>query len=219
MKMPEKERMVRFYEDLYDKYGDDTRSLDWKDPEGQKARYDVLFSLIEMMGPKPGFSLADIGCGLGHFYEYLKKRKLPEKWKIDYAGYDINPKLIEGASKKFPEVKFAVRDILDGYFTEKFDFIVSCGVFNIRFAGIEEHEAFVREMLLRMYEGCNVGLAVNFLSANGIYYVPGGGRNEESIYYYFKPEEIVRYVRSVTGRFDLRHDYHSGDFTVYLFKE
>ncbi len=217
--MPEKMKMIKYYEDLYDKYGYDHRSLDWKDPAGQRIRYSVLFSLVEMCGGKTGFSIADIGSGLGHFHGYLKDQGLLAKFKIDYTGYDISPKLVEGACKKYPGVRFEVKDILEGYFTNRFDYIFSCGIFNIRFSSVARHDAFVKEMLLRMYENCNIGTAVSFLSINGIYHVPGKDLEAESIYYYFKPEDIVQYVRSFAGRFILRHDYHPGDFTIYLFKE
>jgi hypothetical protein len=217
MEMPEKERMIKYYEDLYGKYGYDLRSLDWKDPAGQILRYSTLFSIVSMGKKRSDLTIADIGSGLGHFYGHLKAQGLLSKHKIKYTGYDISPKLVKAARDKFKEAKFEVKDILEGYFTEKFDYVFSCGVFNIRLTGEDEHYAFVKEMLLRMYESANLGVAVNFLSINGIYYVEGAGL-KDSVYYYFNPEDIVRFVRSFASRFVLRHDYHVGDFTVYLFK-
>ncbi len=219
MQMPEKERMVSYYADLYDKYGYDWRSLDWKDPAGQKTRYEILSSMIEKGDKKRDISILDIGSGLGHFYGYLKEQGLLTKCNIDYTGYDINSKLVEAAKKKYPEVKFAVKDILEGYFAERFDYVFLCGVFNIKFSDEAEHLAFVKEMLLRSFESSKIGMAVNFLSVNGIYYIPGKDLEQPSIYYYFKPEDIIEYLRSFGGRYILRHDYHPGDFTVYLFKD
>jgi SAM-dependent methyltransferase len=217
MEIPEKDRMIKYYEDLFVKYGYDHRSLDWKDPKGQKVRYSVLFSVVEMVNAGPGMSILDVGSGLGHFYGYLKENKLLEKYKIKYKGYDISPRLVEAAKKKYPEADFEVKDILEGYFTERFDFCFSSGVFNINLTTVDEHEAFVREMIQRMYECSNLAAAVNFLSVNGVQYLVE--KTPGSVYHYFNPEDVIRFVRSFTGRYDLRHDYHLADFTVYLFKE
>ena len=217
MRMPEKTRMIRYYEDLYNKYGYDYRSLDWKDPAGQKARYAAIFDIVEMTGGPKNFSIADIGSGLGHFYGYLKEQGFLKKFNIDYSGYDINPKLVDAARKKHPETKFELKDILEGYSTQKFDYIISCGVFNIRLTDEAEHLEFVKEMMLRMYENCKIGTAVDFLSINGLPYV--AGKEQGSVYYYFKPEEIIGHVRSISSKYILRHDYHPGDFTVYMLKE
>jgi len=218
MKMPGKERMLEFYSRLHEKHGFDIRSLDWKDPEGQRARYEALFSIVETTGGGKGFSLADIGCGLGHFYEFLRDRGFIDRHKIRYTGYDINPGLIDAARKKHPGVRFEVKDILEGYFTERFDYVVSCGVFNIRFSRDDEHEAFVAEMLLRMHESARIGAAVDFLSESGRPFAVKKDRGEGSIYYYFRPEDVVRRVRAFTDRFVIRHDYHPADFTVFMLK-
>lgn len=219
MEFPEKDRMIKYYEDLYDKYGYDHRSLDWKDPVGQKLRYSVLFSILDFSEKLDGFTLLDLGCGLGHLYGFLKDLGFLKKHKISYTGYDVSPKLVEAASKKYPEAKFKVRDILQGYFTEKFDYVLASGVFNIKLAEGSEHDSFVKEMLRRMYEACNFGVAVNYLSSTGLYYLPEKELEKPSIYCYYKPEDILQYVRSFAGRFVLRHDYHPADFTVYLLKE
>lgn len=219
MDVPEKERMIKYYEDLYGKYGYDHRSLDWKDPVGQRLRYSVLLSILTHAEKKENFTMLDLGCGLGHMYGFLKDMGFLTKHKINYTGYDISPKLIEAATKKYPEAKFQVKDILQGYFAEKFDYVFSSGVFNIRLGAQAEHDAFVKEMLLRMYEAANFGAAVNFLSVSGLYYLNEKELEKESVYCYYKPEEMLEYARKFAGRFELRHDYHPADFTILLYKE
>jgi len=216
--MPNKQKMVAYYEDLFEKHGYHYRALDWKDPEGQKTRYAVLFSIISLFSKTRDISILDLGSGLGHFYGYLKENKLLTQYRINYTGYDISPKLVDGARQKYPEANFEVRDILQGYFTRKFDYVMCCGIFNIILSEISEHDSFVREMLLRMYEISNLGVAVNFLSISGIYYAPDEKPGERSVYYYYKPEDIVNFVRSFSPRFILRQDYHPGDFSLYLLK-
>jgi len=216
--MPDKEKMVEYYESLFEKHGYHYRALDWKDPVGQKIRYQVLYSITSFFSKKKGISVLDLGCGLGHFYGWLKDSKLLKDQKIDYTGYDISPKLVEAAKKKYPEAKFEVRDILEGYFTDRFDIVICSGIFNIILSDEAEHDSFVKEMLKRMYEASNLGVAVNFLSVAGEYYAPDKKPGEKEVYFYFKPEDIVNYVRSFSPKFVLRHDYHPGDFTAYLLK-
>jgi hypothetical protein len=72
-------------------------------------------------------------------------------------------------------------------------------------------------MLLRMYDLANCGVAVNFLS-EGALPVSDPDDLNSGRYFYFKPEEIMAFCRFICGRFIVRHDYHLGDFTVYLLK-
>lgn len=213
-----KQKMIEYYEDLFDQHGDNIRSLDWKDEEGQRLRYAVLFSIISLMQKTQNISILDIGSGLGHFYGFLKSQGFIKRYRIDYTGYDISPKLVEAARHKFPEAKFEVKDILEEWKIDRFDYVFSCGVFNLILADRGSHDKFVRDMILRMYEICKLGTALSFLSISGIYYVPGKSGDEFSRYYYFKPEDIIEYIRSITGKFILRQDYHPGDFTAYLLK-
>ena len=216
--MPNKEKMISYYEDLFEEHGYHYRALDWKDPKGQKLRYSVLFSIISLFSKMKDISILDLGSGLGHFYGYLKDNKLLKHYRIDYTGYDISPKLVEAAKREYPEAKFEVKDILEGYFTKRFDYVVCCGAFNIILTEMAKHDAFVREMLLRMFEVCNLGVAANFLSISGIYHAPDEKPGEKNVYYYFKPEDIVNHVRSFSPRFVLRQDYHPVDFTLYMLK-
>lgn len=216
--MPNKQGMIDYYERLFEEHGYHWRSLDWKDPEGQKARYAVLFAIVSLFSKTKDISILDLGCGLGHFYAYLKDSKLIKNYRINYTGYDISPKLVEAAKQKYPEANFEVKDILEGYFTKRFDFVICSGIFNIILSDLAEHDSFVKEMLKRMYDISLLGVAVNFLSISGISYAASGAREEDSRYYYFKPEDMVNFSRIFSPRFILRQDYHPCDFTMYLIK-
>jgi len=208
--MPDNERMVEYYENLLQKYGDHYLSLDWKSPDSQRQRFEVL---AEIFGKRAGFSVLDVGCGFGDLYGYLKKAG----FKFNYAGYDIAPRVIEMAQKKYPEARFEVRDILNDPKPERFDFIICCGALNINFSDPAEHLEFIRCMLLRMFELCKIGAGVNFLSSQAIYHLPDESFRQPQ-YFYARPEDITGFAKGMTGRFILRHDYHPGDFTVFLFK-
>jgi hypothetical protein len=68
-----------------------------------------------------------------------------------------------------------------------------------------------------MYDLAGCGAAVNFLSEGSLPISDPKSLNAGR-YYYFKPDEIMNYCRQVGSRYILRHDYHPGDFTVYLLK-
>ncbi len=214
-----KQKMIDYYEGLLDQYGDSWRSLDWKSEESQKIRFAVLFSIVSLFNKTSNISILDVGCGLGHLYQFLRDEGFMKKYKIDYTGYDISSKFLEIAKRKFPEARFEIKDILADRSPKKFDYVFCSGVFNILFSDSVEHDSFVKKMILKMYELCNLGAAVNFLSASAIYLIPQKEEQELRKYYYFKPEDIIEYIRSITSRFILRQDYHPGDFTIYLLKD
>lgn len=57
---------------------------------------------------KNGDRVADVGCGSGRFYKYLKNIK-----DVDYVGIDNNRNLIKIAEKNHPEAEFKLGDLLD----------------------------------------------------------------------------------------------------------
>jgi SAM-dependent methyltransferase len=208
-----KEQQIKYYESLIEKYGDHYLSLDWKSPDSQKLRFRVLEDIFAITDKKSNFSALDIGCGFGDFYGYLKKAG----YKFNYLGYDISPKIIEMAKRKYPDASFEVRDIIDDQKPRQFDFVFCCGALNISFDKTESHLDFIKSMLLRMFELCKIGTGVNFLSSQAIYHLPDESFRRPQ-YFYTKPEDIVSFAKGMTGRFILRHDYHPGDFSVYLLK-
>jgi SAM-dependent methyltransferase len=167
---------------------------------------------------KPKTSILDVGCGIGHFYQFLQETKLLDSLKISYAGIDISPKMIEFAKKKYPKVDFRTVDLIKEKFNEKYDLVVCSGVFNIRMDDLGQHKETVRKMLSRMYNLCNIGVSANFLAQNSIYWASEGIDIESNRYVYFSEEEVLSWIKSISGRFVIRRDYHPGDFTVFMLK-
>jgi 2-polyprenyl-3-methyl-5-hydroxy-6-metoxy-1,4-benzoquinol methylase len=211
--MPDHPRMIKYYEDLLEKHGDHWSALDWKSGDSQQLRFEVLSDIFVMAEKTANFSLLDVGCGFGDLYHYLSQKKV----RCDYTGYDIAPRIIETAQHKYPKAGFEVKDILKDANPRQFDFVLCCGALNISFEEAPEHLTFIRSMLLRMFELCKIGVGVNFLSSQAIYYLPEGSERQPQ-YFYAKPEDILGFAKGMTSRFIVRHDYHPGDFTVYLFK-
>lgn len=213
-----KEKIARYFEDLLAIHGDHFLSLDWKSKDSQAIRFNTLLDVTAYCDKKDGFSLLDVGCGIGHMNDYLRNSGLGKSLKIDYYGIDISQKLVDFASKKHPGIDYRVVDLVNDKFGEKYDYVVSSGAFNIRMDELERHKESVRKMLSRICGICRNGAAVNFLSLSSIYLVPEGNDVGSDRYVYFTEEEVISWVRPISERFVLRRDYHPGDFTVYMLK-
>lgn len=74
---------------------DQTRQNNWEE-------FELFLEYI-----KNGDNLADLGCGNGRLYAFIKQHR-----KINYTGIDISKNLIEKAKKAHPEVQFMLGDLL-----------------------------------------------------------------------------------------------------------
>ena len=212
-----KEKQIGYYEGLLAQHGENFLALDWNSPESQKLRYQILKEILIYGKKSANISVLDVGCGFGDLYGFFKVGKLLSRNKIKYTGYDISPKILEVAKKKYPEARFELKDLLEDRNTPKFDYIFCSGVFNIRTTDSGSHLEYVKSMLLRMYDLVNYGVAVNMLSEGALPISQPEDMNSGR-YFYFRPEEILSFCRFISSRYILRHDYHPGDFTVYLLK-
>src|SRR5438105_3503365 len=96
--------LVEHYTALYRQYGDDPRAVQLADRITQNIRFDVLMRVME---DRKHASVIDVGCGLGHLYEFL----LGHGFQGDYSGVDINPVFVDRCREKFKRNRFEVCDI------------------------------------------------------------------------------------------------------------
>lgn len=212
-----KQAQIDYYEGLLSQHGENYLALDWNSRENQRLRYQILKEILVYGKKASHVSILDLGCGLGDLFNFFKVEGLLNRHRINYTGYDISPRLVEAAKRKYPKAKFEIKDILEDRYLPRFDYIFCSGVFNIRTGETGDHLEFVKSMLLRMFDLANWGVAINFLSEGALPISDPDDLNSGR-YYYFKPEDILSFVRFICGRYILRHDYHLGDFTLYLLK-
>ena len=213
----DKTAQIAYFEGLLAEHGPNYKALDWNSTDSQRLRFKILKEVFLYGKKSVNLSVLDVGCGFGDLYGYFKADGLLNKHRISYTGYDIAPRILAVAKKKYPEARFELKDILADHHVPKHDYLFCSGIFNIRTTERDEHVDFVKEMLFRMYDLCGCGLAVNFLSEGGMPISDPDDLNSGR-YFYFQPEEIISVCRFVGSRFMVRHEYHPGDFTVYLFK-
>jgi SAM-dependent methyltransferase len=150
---------ARFYGGLFERFGDDPRSLSHRDARTRDERFARLSVLFRHeRGP---FAVHDVGCGLGHFGDYLAER-FPE---AEYSGSEIHPPFVEACRRRLPRARFFLRDITRETPAERYDFVTLTGVFNIPLdAKREEWWDFIRSMARAMYRIARKGVAFDFLS-------------------------------------------------------
>ena len=68
----------------------------------------------------------------------------------------------------------------------------------------------MRDLVARMFALCREAVAFNSLST----WAPDPEPSE----FYADPAETLAFCRTLTTRVTLRHDYHTRDFTVYLYR-
>lgn len=192
--------LVKFYEEKVIRYKDDVRSLAWGSRKSQHKRFEILSEI----GRLEGSLILDVGCGLGDFYNWLLKKYN----NISYTGIDITPSMIEIAKKKYPKTTFKVQNILElNSDKSKYDYIFASGIFNRR---IKNHEKFVRDNIIKMFELCCKGAAFNIMSTKADFM--------EKKEYYAEAGKMLDFCLSLTRNVILRHDYMPHDFTVYMYK-
>ena len=154
LKKSEKSGLVNLYEDRYNKYGYDVKTVGWGSVETQQLRFKVLCDIADLTDK----SICDLGCGFGDLYPYLLERF----GRIAYHGIDLSNKLVSEAQSKYPEASFEVRDMLNDGDFGKYDFVLCSGALNFK---IDDNENYIKKMLYRMMEITTKGISVNFLSS------------------------------------------------------
>jgi trans-aconitate methyltransferase len=171
--------VVATYEHSLRRHGPTIHALKWAD----EARQQERFRLIARVGPWPGASVADIGCGLGDLFGFLRA----QAHDVRYVGYDLSRRMVAAARRKYDDrrARFEVRDILAEGLGGRFDYVVASGTFNQR---LPHHDLFLRRMLAAMYQGCRRAIAFNIFHPHPD---PGWKALADGAGYYAVPRETI----------------------------
>ena len=186
------DRQREFYRALFERHGDDPRSLSWRDDRTQRERHERIARCFERESGE--FSVHEVGCGLGDFGAYLGERHPAAR----YSGSDIVEPFVEACRKRFPASRFELRDVSAGAGEERYDFVVQSGMFNPRLdTPVEEWREFVFHTLEAMYRMARKALVTDFLTT----YSDAERRRDDL--FYLDPRELIdevhrRFSRHVT---------------------
>ena len=195
-------RNIDFFSNLLSRFPNSGfRALHYSSGESQVTRFIVLAQITSWANK----SVLDFGCGFGDFGHYLSK--VGEN--CSYSGMDINHEIIKKAREKYPAYDFQTLKFNEyGEFTNRFDFGVSSGVFNLSQGSYEESVEYLKMNVKWLYNCVTEGLAFNFTTNNF------GDSNIEQ----FNVFEIYEFSKSLCENVVLREDYLDGDATIYLYK-
>ncbi|MBX7222984.1 MAG: class I SAM-dependent methyltransferase [Blastocatellia bacterium] len=201
-----KQNVITYFERCLAEHGDSAKGVDYNGPESQFQRFQVLSQIADLQGA----TVHDVGCGLGHFRDFLVERGI----SAIYSGSDIAPGMIEQARKRHPEAEFFNRDILELPVEDlpQYDYLVCCGVFHLKAENSDEvWEEFALSLIERMFRMAKRGVAFNMMTDLVDFKIDR--------LFYANPSRIFDHCRhNLTRRVTLRHDYPLYEFAVYLYK-
>ncbi len=198
----------QFYGDLYGQFGDDPRSLSWRDRQTQDERFMRIARLFER--ETEAFAVHEIGCGLGHFGDFLREHHPTAR----YSGSDIVPHFVNACRQRFPQSEFFEHDVSSQVPPRKYDFVTLSGTFNPRLK-TPHHvwQAFVFRMLDAMFSMCTKGIAANFLTAHADPHLM-----QKDLHYQGEPPLIEHIVGHLSRHYELDHASPLFEFTIRVYK-
>ncbi len=189
------------YKKRIDEHGLTFDSLKSGSVEKQLIRHKI--HVTSFVTPSP--SVLDIGCGMGDFYRYLADNNIP----CQYSGYDIMKEYIEFCKKNYPGSYFEERNVLEQGIDKMYDNIVLSQVLNNRYSKSDNMEV-MKQMLVECFAHANVAVSIDMMSE----YVDF--KSDEL--YYYSPEKIFSFAKTLTKRVAIRHDYRPYEFCIQLYK-
>ena len=155
------------------KYGNSPQGLFWKNSFTQIHRFELIITALNKYSNLKKFTICDIGCGYGKFFEFLSNKLKKSTFK--YQGCDLNNKLIDYCTKNYSDknCKFYKKSLPKGIV----DFSVMSGTFNLSVTDdIKIWEKYILKNLASIWKQTNKIMAFNLLNQNerkiehGLYY-------------------------------------------------
>jgi hypothetical protein len=207
------ESQRQLYHKKFLEFGDDSKSLSWNDRESQFMRFNRITELFRFER-SDRFSVHEIGCGLGHFKEFLDCAG----HGCEYSGSDIVADFIERDREKYPGCLFLEQSIGDDFESIRpqvkgKDYYCLSGTFYTKENNSSDiWESFIHRSMENMFRMANKGICVNFLTSGSDYF--------DGKLYYADPGRIIDFVFSRLSRFvTITHDLPLFEFFVYIYKE
>lgn len=200
--------VVRAYERRLRNHGATPQGVFWRSQDSAEIRFEILIQLIKAEHQSGGIQIADLGCGYGAFWDYIKDEGFMQGSL--YTGYDMSGEMIEAATHRVTDGRASfVRQV---QVVAGCDYGFASGTFNMNLGWDEaEWDAYVRASIELLWSRCRHGMAFNLLSADK--------REDMQGLYYADPKAYERFCRDrLSADVRLVDDYPAPDFTVLVWR-
>ncbi len=201
------QNVSNYYSQKIDQYGCTPNGVDWKNLEGQEARFEQLTKVITQ---KNSFSLHDLGCGYGALFQYLNKYYK----NFRYTGIDISLPMIDAAQKIHNNTENTLF-LNTNTPSQSADYCIASGIFNVCMTQThEEWENYIFKTLETLNQFSLSGFAFNFLTSYA------DKEKMKKNLYYADPCKMLSYcLNKYSKHVTLLHHYNLYEFTVLVYKE
>ena len=153
--------------------------------------------------------IIDFGCGLSHFYDFLKDKDLRY---TRYIGMDISEVMIKISRNKYPQNNYICGDILtDQKIVPKADYIIINGLFTQKGKNTNKNmKIFMKKIITILYKKASRGIAFNCMSPNVDW------KNKKNFYLDFN--YLFYLINKLSKNFVIIHNYGLYEYTCYLYK-
>lgn len=198
-----KEKNLTYFTGLLDE-SDDEHYVVAQSEISHRKRFEKILEL----GDFNNKTLLDVGCGIGGFFDFLKEKGI----NCDYTGVEINPRMIETAQEKHPDIKdkFFVFDIIEDNLNRQFDYVISNGPLNLKFASGMNMDMTMR-LIQEMVKLAKIGIAITMTS--------GLTRKPHPETFYYHPREILAETVKFCANVRFDHTYLPHDFALFCYKK
>ncbi|AYJ77313.1 methyltransferase domain-containing protein [Aliarcobacter cryaerophilus] len=202
------EKINSYYTDKIKIHGATPKGVDWNGEESQFVRFEQLSKIIN----KDLFSINDIGCGYGKYFEFLQNRFL----NFNYYGFDLSKEMIKNAKSLYSNKGgggFMQVDNLKNI--KKADYSVASGIFSVKMEhNKSEWLSYILATLEEMNEKSIKGFSFNMLTKYS------DKEYMKDNLYYADPLFIFDYCkRNFSKQVALLHDYGLYEFTILVKKD
>lgn len=196
-----------YYEGKLNKYGPNSRGVDWNSKESQELRFQQLLKLITNRIEE--FSILDYGCGFGSLLDYMAN----DYQKYRYTGFDSSTAMIEQAKALHSKPNANWLDSVSRL--EKVDFVIASGVMNVKLNySNKEWQEYVLDILHQLNDFSRKGFAFNILTKYS-----DKEYMKENLFY-ADPLILFDYCKvNFSSYVTLLHDYPLYEFTIIVRKE
>ena len=198
----------RYYGSLFDEHGAGVDAV----ASGNLIYKDLRYRMLaDVFGADQEFSVHDVGFGLAHFHAFLK-RELPNR-RIAYSGSEVTEQFVQYCRERYSGIKFDHRDIADGPFNDRYDYLIFGGTFyHLVDVSPAEFQEYAFSLIENAFAMCHRGVAFNLITEHVEY------RRDDL--FYCNMIDLLNFITTRLSRFfTIHHNYPLYEYTVCVFRE